>query len=111
ASDKRFWTCFDACLRDLDSRSGTLALPIDWWNSSLVQRAEYLLAKVRESHQPPAGFDSEVIQLVALEGLLVAEHLPNDLAQTVQKRIAELKKLVEVKGSDYNAGGISILEY
>ena len=110
ASDTRFWECFVEAVQGLSLQAENLTLPTKWWHWSLARRAEHLLAQVRESQMPPR-FESRIVQTIALQGLLISHQRPIDLRKTIKQRIGKLEKLVKKKGSDYNAGKISILEY
>jgi len=108
--DKRFWEGFDQITERLVLGSRVPALAPEWWKLELAERAERLLMQVRECHQPDR-FDEAILESIAFEALLICETLPTDLQKTVAQRVMELRALVKQKGSDYNAGGISILEY
>lgn len=110
SSDERFWLHFAGCSKRLAECASETDLPAGWWNWALLRRAEELLAIAPTSGLADA-WNRETVARVAIRALMVCEEAPSDFKVTLQDRIIAMRKLVERKGQDYNAGGVSILEY
>lgn len=110
SSDERFWRCFASHSERVADCAGETDLPTAWWIWPLSQRAEELLTHVPNSDSS-AVLDRRTIKKITIRGLTVCEQKPDDFAVAVRSRIAVMRKLVEQKGKDYNAGGVGILEY
>lgn len=108
-NDEQFWSFFDAQVEKVDSHASEADLPRDWWNMSLLNRAEALLAKIRGMADPV--YAPKEIATLAIGALLVCNAKPKAFKAALHERIAALRSLVARKGRDYNAGGVSILEY
>lgn len=108
--DERFWASFAACSEQLAETAKEPDLPVGWWEWPFLRRAEELSTRIPTS----APSDSLAVQNVArvtISALLVCEKKPHDFTVAIRHRIAVVRELVEQKGKDYNAGGVSIFEY
>jgi hypothetical protein len=109
-ADERFWSCFEERSEHLASSAAESDLARDWWNWSLSQRADELLDRVSKSGLPDR-FDEQKVSGIAISALMVCECAPQHFRAALEKQIATMRRLVREKGADYNAGGVSILEY
>lgn len=109
SNDEQFWLSFGAQVEKIDRLATETDLPANWWNWTLLERAEALLAKVRDVAGPV--YPLQQISTLAIGALLVCNEKPVDLKAALHERIAALRALVARKGRDYNSGGVSILEY
>src|SRR5215467_12012089 len=109
-SDERFWDCFATSSERLANTAKEADLPTGWWGWSFLQRAEELSTRTPKSG-PSDSLAAEAIARVAIGGLMICEKKPRDFTETIQERVTAMRELVEKKGEDYNAGGVSILEY
>jgi hypothetical protein len=109
-SDERFWACFAARSERLAKTAVEADLPVGWWNWTFLQRAQELSTRTPKA-APIASLATDAVERVAIGALMVCEKKPRDFTIAIWDRIAAMRKLVEQKGQDYNAGGVSILEY
>lgn len=108
-NDEQFWSAFATRVEKVDRFAMQTDLPAEWWNWPLLKRAEYLLERVRGLVEP---FDAQQeIIMITVGALLVCDQKPSDFKPALHARIVALEALVARKGRDYNAGGVSILEY
>lgn len=108
--DKRFWASFAACSEQFAKTAEEADLPVGWWDWPLLRRVEELSTRT----PPSASSDSlaaQTVARVAIGALMVCEEKRRDFKVAVRDRIAIMRTLIEQKGKDYNAGGVSILEY
>jgi len=108
ANDEQFWLSFVAQVEKIDLLATEIDLPSEWWNWRLLERAENLLAKVRHLAVP---FDEHVMATVIVSALLICNQKSSAFKAALHERIIALRTLVSLKGRDYNAGDVSILEY
>jgi hypothetical protein len=108
--DSRFWACFAACSERLAKTAEEADLPVGWWNWPFSRRAQEL-STLTPKAAPLDRVDLDTVERVAVGALMVCEKKPRDFTVAIQQRVAAMAKLVEQKGEDYNAGGVSILEY
>lgn len=108
-SDEQFWFCFAARVEKVDQLATQTDLPVEWWNWPLLKRAEYLLERVRDLVDPLDA--QQEITMITVGALLVCDQKPSAFKPALHARIVALEALVTRKGRDYNAGGVSILEY
>lgn len=108
--DERFWAIFFACSDQLAESADEADLPAGWWDWPFLRRAEELSVRTPTS-APSDSLAAQNVERVAIGALLVCEEKPHDFTVGIRHRIAVVRELVEQKGKDYNAGGVSILEY
>lgn len=85
-------------------------VPENWWTWSLLKRADELLGRVLKSGLPHHFHENRVFG-IAICALMACEPAPTDFKAALQRQLSAMRNLVEAKGADYNAGGVSILEY
>lgn len=109
SKDDRFWKLFEKCADELITDEASSRV-IHWLTLDGKARVVNLLSKVRAARKT-SGFDEDEVREIALRGLLYTEPQADDVSKIARERLDELRRLVRKKGEDYNAGGISALEY
>jgi len=100
---------FDVCAAGLIDQGVSTSLT-HWLSLDGEARVVELLNRIRASRNSGV-FDQNQVREIALRGLLYKETQASRVPGTLLERLKDMRNLVQRKGRDYNAGGVSILDY